>query len=169
MITRKTFERTIAVILLTVLAVLGLSLLNMAFAQELGMDNVMEWGGNPTLAVLAVVAAVEALRKRIPAIDGVLVLPVALLVGAVGGVGYQLVGLLTFEPFALWTFPWGGLLYGLAAALTGFLGVNLFDMVTGRVAKILHSFFGREGTELETTGTDDPDAATHARNRARLR
>lgn len=104
------------------------------FVEGLDLTQFLEWFANPLLFVPAIVALTDALRKRIAAIDGKLLVGVAttavgVALGAIGG----LLGVVTVEPFTGGLV--GGLLYGAAGGLTAFLGVNVFDFAAGRWGK----------------------------------
>jgi hypothetical protein len=119
---------------LTLLWVSILLLLQQVFAQSQELGDWREWFSNPVAASLAVVGATSWVRKQWPRIDGPVLVPLtSIVIGLLGGAAGQLFGMLVVQPFSDLGFPWGGLLYGLAAALTGVIGVNVFDLVASRI------------------------------------
>lgn len=146
-------------------ATLGFAMLGLALAQgdEATLRNFEEWFSNPAVGVLAVAGFVEWLRKVHPSIDGPVTVPAfALGAGALGGALGQLAGLLAVDPFVGLTFPIGGIAYGLACAVGAVFGVNLFELLSGKLGKALIGLL-RGGDE-----TADPDPADTA-SASRLR
>lgn len=122
---------------LLLLVLFGGMVTGAAFAQ--GTDPLMsfpQWASSPALFVLGLIALVKILReKTFSFVDGKLgVFTFAAVLGAGIGAGFQWFDWLAVAPFAEWSTPLGGVAYGVAAAVTGFLGVNLFDLLSERRA-----------------------------------
>lgn len=149
----------------TLLMLTLLLLLGMALAQEAEatLGNFTEWFSNPAIGIAAVAGFVEWLRRVRPGLDGPITVPaVALGAGAIGGALGQMAGALAVEPFTGLTFPIGGIAYGLSCAVGAVFGVNLFELLAGKLGKALIGLM-RGGDE-----TVDPDsAATAAASRLR--
>jgi len=96
----------------------------------------MEFFTTPALMVAAVVALVGRVRAALPWVDGrPLVALATVVVGAALGLVGGALDAVTVAPFAEMARWPGGLLYGVAAGLTAFLGVNVFDLLAGRWGK----------------------------------
>lgn len=142
-----------------------LLLLGVAFAQEpeATLANFQEWFSNPAVGVAAVAGFVTWLRRVRPGIDGPVTVPAfALGAGAVGGALGQLAGMLAVDPFTGLTFPLGGIGYGLACAVGAVFGVNLFEMLSGKLGKAL---IGLVRGSDETVDPDPADTAAASRLR----
>lgn len=148
------------------LAVLSLALvMSVALAQEVepSLTNIADWFGNPALAIAAVAAFVAWLRKVMPSLDGPVAVPLAAIVaGAVGGALGQLAGWLTVDPFMSISFPFGGLLYGVAAGVGAVFSVNLFELLTTKLGKAL---IGLVNGGDSTVDPDPADTAASTRLR----
>lgn len=149
----------------------ALAALPVVFAQGTSDSGSLTWSNLPDIfanwkiGVLAVVGAVHWLRKKVPKIDGPILVPGAAIgIGAAIGAIGQLLHMLTVAPYANWTSPFGGILYGVALAVTGVIGVNLFDLasstlgkaVMGLLAKVLG---GKGSTEVAAASDPHTDAA----------
>ena len=124
--TARVTYRTLALALL--MAATG-----MALAQN-GVSNGEQGVGMLTL--VAIVAGAVAWLRGIPAfktVDGPVTVPLfALVVGAVVGVGAQLLGLLTWQPFHDLVGPiWGAVGAGLVAAIEAVFGVSIAKYIGG--------------------------------------
>lgn len=123
---------------LLLLVLFGGMVTGAAFAQ--GTDPLMsfpQWASSPALFVLGLIALVKILReKTFSFVDGKLgVFTFAAILGALIGAAFQWFDWLAVAPFTEWSTPLGGVAYGVAAAVAGFLGVNLFDMLSQRRAE----------------------------------
>lgn len=105
----------------------------------LAQGNLPEWDWamltklweNPVFMTVAIVGLVNAVRKSQAWLDGPVLVPVfAAGAGGILGAGGQFFDMLTVLPFTEWTFPIGGLAYGVSCALTGTLGLNVIEYVT---------------------------------------
>lgn len=119
---------------------LGLLLAGVAVAQaELpGWDWSMLGAlfDNVLFMAAAVVGLVNAVRKWQPRIDGPVIVPAtAVGIGAVVGAVGQLAGQLTATGFTDITVPWGGILYGVTAALAGTVSLNVIELVGNYITK----------------------------------
>lgn len=119
---------------------LGLLLAGVAVAQaELpGWDWSMLGAlfDNVLFMAAAVVGLVNAVRKWQPRIDGPIVVPVtAVGIGAAVGAAGQLAGQLTATGFTDLAVPYGGLLYGVTAALAGTVSLNVIELVGNYITK----------------------------------
>lgn len=145
----------------SLLATMTLLLLGAVLAQEadaVPIDPAL-WFSDWKVGVLAIVGFVHWLRLKFPKIDGPIAVPaVALAVGAVGGVLGQLFHLLTVAPFADLSFPWGGLGYGLALAVTGVIGVNVFQLLAGKLGQAVTGLLTK-GDPVAADSTTATDAA----------
>lgn len=84
---------------------------------------------NPVAFAAVIVGLVAAIRKAVPRIDGPVLVPAfaAAVGGVIGAVGHW-AGLLTAAGWVAINVPFGGLLYGMLAALGGTLGLNLIEL-----------------------------------------
>lgn len=123
------------------------SLFTVALAQgvpsgiAVTFDNIKLAATNPlTMAGLIVtgVADVRAWWKNpdgSPKIDGkIMVTALAVILGAVIGTFFQLIGWLAVEPFTTWGTPWGGVSYGAAMGVFARYGFNVIDLLINRHA-----------------------------------
>lgn len=91
---------------------------------------------NPLVFGAMVAGVVKLIRDAAPVIDGKLVVAlVTAVVGGAIGVGFDLFDVLAYEPVANFPNMVGGLIYGVLGGLTGFLEVNLLDLVFRRKGK----------------------------------
>jgi len=125
------------VMVLVVLGAVGIFALlgSVAFAQTpVDITSFPQWASNPTLFVAGVVALVYLARTRLKVDGKIEVLAFAFIIGGILGLIFQVTGMLAVDPFISWQSPFGGIAYGFAGAVTGFLGVNVFDFLSGRHA-----------------------------------
>lgn len=123
-----------AVFSLAVLA--GVALAQAVAPVPLDITSFPQWASNPALFTGSLVALVALARKQWPKFDGMVpVLALALIAGGALGLLFQVIGWLSVAPFDTWQSPFGGVAYGFAAAVWGFLGVNLYDLLSKRHAQ----------------------------------
>lgn len=125
-----------------------------ASAQDTTFDPIA-WGSNPALALTALAGFVAWFRQSRwgAGVDGAF--RVALFTaaaGAVGGAALQIGGVLTYEPFAAYRTPLGGLAYGLALAFTAVTGVSILNYFGGKVRPLTLSVSTGEGPMLLSAG-----------------
>jgi len=113
-----------------------LASLSLAFAQ--GGIDIAEFfliGHNPLLMIGFVVAGVKIIRdlEFFSWIDGKIPTAIAaVVVGAVTGLAVEIFDSITVMPFADYPVFIGAVAYGALAGLSGFFGVNLYDLIVGR-------------------------------------
>jgi hypothetical protein len=137
-------DRFVYIALGAVVALLAHALAGIAYAQEAvgelptSVTDLREIFANPVYGVAAIVGAVRWVRLRWPQIDGPIAVPaLAIAIGALSGALGQFSNALTVLPFSEWSFPWGGLLYGTSLAITGVIGVNVFELAASKLGKLV--------------------------------
>lgn len=119
------------------IAVLVAALAGVAFAMDVPFDPVA-WGSTPTLALVALTGFVAWLRTTPigSRIDGSIIVPaVTLAIGAAAGAALQIANFLTYEPYASWAAPLGGVAYGALIAASAVIGVSLFNYGSGKLSR----------------------------------
>jgi hypothetical protein len=121
--------------------IVGFSLFAVAFAQSvpsavaLTFGNIKLAASNPLTMAGLIVTAVADMRSIEPKINGkIMVTAVAIIVGAVIAVFFQLIGWLAVAPFSGWATPWGGITYGAAMGVFARYGFNVIDLLLQRHA-----------------------------------
>jgi len=109
-----------------------LMLISTALAQvppgEFGWEMLPFLGENPVFLALAIVGLVKMIRKSQPWLDGAVLVPAfAAALGAAIGAALQFGQQLVALPFADWSFPVGGIVYGAMCGILGTTGLNLFE------------------------------------------
>lgn len=124
------------------LVTLAALLAGAALAQEPGgipWDTVADWGDNPLILMGVVLTLTNMLRNQraFAWIDGRAEVAVtAMLVGAVVGVGVVVFDAITVDPFNAVRPEWlGGVLYGAAAGLANFVGLEAIGTIAKAVGK----------------------------------
>lgn len=115
---------------LSVLTLAGVALAQVADLPAWDWSMLTRLWENPIYMTVAIVGLVNAIRKSQAWLDGPILVPVfSAALGAVLGAVGQFQSMLTVVPFAEWSFPIGGLLYGASCALSGTIGLNVVEYV----------------------------------------
>jgi len=125
---------------LYLLVLVAFFLASIVYAQTLPngialtLDNFRLAASNPLIFAGLVVSVVADVRS-ITHVDGkIMVTALAVVLGAIIGIIFQLIGILAIDPFSTWAIPWGGLTYGAAMGIFARYGINLIDLLFHRNA-----------------------------------